>query len=104
MNDDNKLEIESIFDLAIKNHLENKIDIAQSLYERVLKINPNHSRALNNLGILSYNLNKNDKAIECFQKAIKINPLEADAHNNDLCERDRLPAWASRRTIRSPNC
>tara|TARA_Y100001970_G_C14221757_1_gene853117 strand:+ start:703 stop:2700 length:1998 start_codon:yes stop_codon:yes gene_type:complete len=82
MNENINLEIDNIFNLAVKNHLENKIDIAQSLYEKVLKINPNHSRALNNLGILSFNLNKNDKAIECFQKAIDINPLEADAYNN----------------------
>ena len=65
-----------------KNHLENKIVIAQNLYEKVLKIYPNHSRALNNLGILSYNLNNNDQAIEYFQKAIDVNPLEADAYNN----------------------
>ncbi len=82
MNDNNNLNIESIFDLAVKNHIENKFDIAQDLYQRVLKINPNHSRALNNLGILSYNLNNNDQAIECFQRAIEINPLEADAYNN----------------------
>ena len=82
MDKNNKLEIEAIFNLAIKNHLENKIDIAQNLYEKVLKIYPNHSRALNNLGILSYNLNNNDQAIEYFQKAIDVNPLEADAYNN----------------------
>ena len=82
MDKNNKLEIEAIFNLAIKNHLENKIDIAQNLYEKVLKIYPNHSRALNNLGILSYNLNNNDQAIEYFQKAIEVNPLEADAYNN----------------------
>ena len=68
MDKNNKLEIEAIFNLAIKNHLENKIDIAQNLYEKVLKIYPNHSRALNNLGIPSYNLNNNDQAIEYFQK------------------------------------
>ena len=82
MDKNNKLEIEAIFNLAIKNHLENKIDIAQNLYEKVLKIYPNHSRALNNLGILSYNLNNNDQAIEYFRKAIDVNPLEADAYNN----------------------
>ena len=82
MDKNNKLEIEAIFNLAIKNHLENNIDIAQNLYEKVLKIYPNHSRALNNLGILSYNLNNNDQAIEYFQKAIDVNPLEADAYNN----------------------
>ena len=82
MDKNNKLEIEAIFNLAIKNHLENKIDIAQNLYEKVLKIYPNHSRALNNLGILSYNLNNNDQAIKYFQKAIGSNPLEADAYNN----------------------
>ena len=66
MDKNNKLEIEAIFNLAIKNHLENKIDIAQNLYEKVLKINPNHSKALNNLGILSYNLNNNDQAIKYY--------------------------------------
>ena len=40
------------FNLAVKNHQENKTDIAQQLYNQVLKIDPNHSAAHNNLGTI----------------------------------------------------
>ena len=37
----NNLTIEETFSLATTNHMENKIDIAQNLYNQVLKVNPN---------------------------------------------------------------
>ena len=44
------------FNLAIKNHQEGRLDVAQELYNQVLKINPNHSQALNNIAIIFTNL------------------------------------------------
>ena len=77
-----KNSIIEIFNLAVENHKENKIEQAQNLYHKVLKLNPRHSETLNNLGVISLNLNEYQKANEYFRKAIKINPNHADAHYN----------------------
>jgi tetratricopeptide (TPR) repeat protein len=76
------LTIEETFKLAVKNHQENKTDIAQELYNQVLKIDPKHSAALNNLGVIYRYLGENQKAKDCCEKAITVKPNYADAHNN----------------------
>ena len=70
------------FNLAIKNHQEGRLDVAQELYNQILKINPNHSQALNNIAVIFTNLKEYQKAKECYQKAIEINPSYQAAHNN----------------------
>ena len=82
MNINKNLTIEETFNLAFKNHQENKTDIAQDLYHQVLKIDPNHTDTHNNLGVIFQKLGENQKAKECYEKAIAINPNYADAHHN----------------------
>ena len=82
MNKNKTLSINEVFILAVKNHQQNKTDVAQKLYNQVLKINPNHVDAHNNLGVIFKNLGENQKAIECYEKAIAINPNYSNAHNN----------------------
>ena len=43
MNINKNLIIEETFNLAVKNHQESKTDIAQELYNQVLKIDPNQT-------------------------------------------------------------
>ena len=74
--------IEKIFNLAVKNHQEGKTDIAQELYNQVLKIDPNHSQTLNNIAVIFTNSKDYQKAISSYEKAIEIDPNYADAHNN----------------------
>ena len=59
-----------IFNRAVKNHQEGKTDVAQELYNQVLKIDPNHSQALNNLGNIFQDLGEHQKAKNCYEKAI----------------------------------
>ena len=82
MNKNKDLTIDGTFNLAVKNQQENKADIAEDLYNQVLKIDPNHAEAHNNLGTLFNNLREKHKAKSCFEKAIEINPNYADAHHN----------------------
>jgi len=82
MNTNKNLTLEETFNLAFKNHQENKTDIAQDLYNQVLKIDPNQTGAHNNLGVIFQKLGENKKAKECYEKVIKIDPNYADAHNN----------------------
>ena len=74
MNKNKNLTIEEAFNLAIKNHQEGRLDIAQELYNQILKINLNHLGALNNLGLLFKKINQIQKAKDCYEKAIEINP------------------------------
>ena len=71
---------ENTFNLAIKNHQEGRLDVAQEFYNQVLKINPNHSTAHNNLGVIFDNLGKYQKAKECYENAIEINSNYVYAH------------------------
>ena len=81
-NEDKSLTIEEVFSHAIKNHQEGKTDVAQDLYNQILKINPNHTGALNNLGAIFKELKDYQKAKKFYEKSIEINPNYADAHNN----------------------
>ena len=80
MNQD--LKIEKTFNLAVKNHIKNNLKEAQNFYNQVLKINPNHISALNNLGGLFKQLGETETAKSFYNKTVKINPNFADGHNN----------------------
>ena len=82
MSKNENLTIQETFNLAVKNHQEGKTDIAQDLYNQILKIDPNHSSALNNIAVIFSNLKEHQKAKNCYEKAIAINPNSADALNN----------------------
>ena len=82
MEKNKSLTINEIFNLAIKNHQEGKTDIAQELYNQILEIDPRHSPARNNLGVLFQELGEHQKTKECYEKAIEIDPNYAEAHNN----------------------
>ncbi len=82
MDKNKNLTIDNTFDLAVKNQLENKIEIAQKLYLEVLNKNPNHLDANNNLGIIFQKNGEHQKAISFFEKIIKINPNYLNAYKN----------------------
>jgi len=82
MNNHKDLTIEETFDLALNNHKNNNPQDAQNYYQKVLRINPNHLGAHNNLGVLFKGLGEPKKAKECYEKAIEINPNHSDAHSN----------------------
>ena len=76
------LTIQETFNIAVKNHQEGKTEVAKELYNRVLKIDPNHSQALKNIAIIFINLKDYQKAKECYEKAVEIDPNSADAYYN----------------------
>ena len=51
-------------------------------YQRVLVINPRHSEALINLGMLSYDGGDLEKAADCFQRAVALQEENGIAHFN----------------------
>jgi len=76
------LSIEETFTLAVQNHKKNNFEIAQDLYEKILKISPNHFKVIFLLGTLAAQTKNFDKAKQLLQKATQIQPNNADAHNN----------------------
>ena len=82
MNENKNLSINEAFNLAIKNQQEGKTDFARELYNKILKINPNHLATLSNLGIMFQGLREYQEAKDCYEKTIKIDPNHGDAHYN----------------------
>lgn len=82
MNDEKDLTVDQTFDLAVRNHQNSNFHDAQNYYQKVLKIDPNHFTALNNLGAIYQSIKDHQKAKDCYERAIEINPNYADAYNN----------------------
>ena len=82
MNKNKNITIEETFKIAVKYHEQNKLKEAQELYNQVLKIDPNQSAVLNNLGVILGQLGGYQKAKDCYEKAIEIDPNYSEAHNN----------------------
>ena len=82
MNEKKNLTIEETFALAVQNHRKNNLKVAQNLYKKILKTNPNYVGVYYNLGITYKELEEYQKAISCYEKAIQINPNYAGAYFN----------------------
>ena len=82
MPDKQNQNTENKFKLAIENHSKKNFKLAEVIYIEILKIEPNHVNALNNLGELYRVIGKFKNAKDCYEKAIKINPNFASAYNN----------------------
>jgi len=71
----------NIFANAIKAHQENRLDEAERLYEKILKIDPKHGDALHAFGVLLTGKNEYKRAIQCIKKAISLKQHELYYHN-----------------------
>ena len=82
MNKKKNIEIKKTFDLAVQNHQKNNFKSAESLYNKVLKIIPNHFETNFLLGSLLLRNKNFNKAIKSLNKAILINPNHVGTYNN----------------------
>lgn len=51
-------------------------------YRKLLRVNPKHTDAFTNLGMIFYKVGEFEKAVESYQQAVEIEPNFADAHYN----------------------
>ena len=76
------MTIEETFASALKNHQENNLEVAQNLYEKILKTNPDHFSSIFYLGALFAKISNFQEAKKLFKKAIEIQPKFSPAHTN----------------------
>jgi tetratricopeptide (TPR) repeat protein len=68
--------------IGIAHHQLMQLDTARKYYEQAVKLKPNYSEAINNLGTVYY-ANKNyRRAVSQYRKALKIAPDSASIHSN----------------------
>ena len=73
---------EDFFKLGNSLRDNGKLDDAVKNYKKAIELNPNHSLAHNNLGVIFINLGKTNEAINNFQKTINISPKNTKAYLN----------------------
>ncbi len=63
-------------------HQSGRLQEAESIYQGILREDPEQADAWHLLGVLAHQVGKNELAVQSIEKAIKLNPGEADFHNN----------------------
>jgi predicted O-linked N-acetylglucosamine transferase (SPINDLY family) len=71
-----------LFTQAVALHQGGRLAEAQSLYEQVLKLHPEHFDALHLSGVVAYQSKQYSRALELIGRAIKINSNFSEAHSN----------------------
>ena len=74
--------MEETFVLALQNHKKNNLQVAENLYNKILKIDPNHFKSIYNLSKLLAQTKRFNLAKPLLYKATKLKPNYEKAHNN----------------------
>lgn len=74
-----------LYTQALQKQNEGKLAEAKALYEDILKEDPRHVSALNNLGVIFMKQKMNKEAIISFNKALHVRHNYVDAHYNLAC-------------------
>ncbi len=86
---DVSLTIEQAFELAREHHRAGRLDVAATIYQRILTTAPGHGKTLHYLGILASQTGQLEKATELLSKAAAAVPHDAAVHH-DLGEMHRV--------------
>ena len=71
-----ELMIEHLLEQGIAAHKEGKLQAAEKLYRSILDVQPQHSDANHNLGILSMDAGKIEEAVSSLKIALEANPKQ----------------------------
>jgi len=77
-----ELDVSDALLVAINLHRSGELDIAETIYNRIIEAAPEHPDALHFLGILNHARGRNEIAIELIRRAIAVEPGLHDSHNN----------------------
>jgi len=78
----NNSSIKEIYTLALREYEKNNFAAAEKLYNKILKINPNHFETVFLLGTLLAQNRQFSEAKKLLEKAIQISPEHLDSYNN----------------------
>ena len=76
------LPINQMFQQAIGLHQQGLLKEAQTIYEQIIKMQPNHFDALDLLATIAAQTKNFEKAVDLWSKAIKSNPNDAATYSN----------------------
>ena len=78
----NNLSTDTLFQLAVSFHQQQRFQDATKLYESVLLANPAHADAWHMRGLLHAQAGENQRAVERISQAIALNPTKSAYFNN----------------------
>jgi tetratricopeptide (TPR) repeat protein len=81
----NTADAAALYREALSAQHRNEAAQAEDLYQRVLRIDPGHVHAMNNLGVLYMGQNRHDQAISLFERALLQKRHYADPYYNLAC-------------------
>lgn len=76
------MTIQQAFDLAYHHHQAGRLNEAESIYLKILAVEPRNADALHLIGVIKHQLGKNDLAVDWIRQSITIQPGHPGAHNN----------------------
>lgn len=76
---------EALYEAALRHQLAGKPAEAERLYRKVIELEPEHYRAMNNLGVLYMSQRMNREAMEVFDHLIALKGDFADPYYNLAC-------------------
>ncbi|MDZ4850961.1 MAG: tetratricopeptide repeat protein [Pirellulaceae bacterium] len=74
--------LEGMLQTAMQHHQSGQLDVAEKWYREVLSVDPLHTGALHNLGVLASQSGRPKWAIELIEKAIATDSSQAELHVN----------------------
>lgn len=76
------LSIDEAFQLALLLHRGPSLEMAETLYRRIIEAVPEHLDALHFCGVLCHQQNRHGEAARLIGRIIELDPANVDAHNN----------------------
>lgn len=77
-----ELTLDEAVAIAIVLQKNGRLEEAQALYQRVLRTDPDHPRALHFAGVLAHQQQHNDDALALIERSLALQPGEADWYSN----------------------
>jgi protein O-GlcNAc transferase len=76
------ITISEALDIALQHHQAGQLQPAEQIYRQILQVEPNHSEAIHNLGLIAHQVGRHEIAVEYMERSIGLNATEVAFHNN----------------------
>ncbi|WP_188263201.1 tetratricopeptide repeat protein [Azospirillum tabaci] len=73
------------FAAALEHHRAGRLDAAEAVYRAILRDDPGHAHANNNLAILLRSMGRWEEAVACYRRAVAALPDDAPIRSNLSC-------------------